>query len=329
MAESQKQYWPMLKLAPKFHFLRLCCSLLVVTWAFAHAPSMAETEKKKPQGKPTTEAAKPAKLPIAQPAVTEDATRIARSQLSLSAVLGTDTTLIPSGLVWRIYALEGDNRQPREVARSEQPAPIFDLPSGDYVVHAAYGFGSIARRVSLKTQSVDERLSLPVGGITVRGMLNDAVISSDDLTIAVYIPSEINSEEKLLTDKLKSGELLRLPQGRYHIVSTYGASNASVRADIEVKTGKAIDVMMRHRAARVTLKLVGKKGGEAIANTEWTILTPGGDVVREDLGAFPSFVLAEGNYTAIARHDGKTFVEEIKIVSGPDRDIELLNAAPQ
>jgi hypothetical protein len=322
----------MVFLVSNIRFLRLLSSLIMLLTALAVMPAMAETEKKKPQTKTAADPAKPARLPAATPAAKEavtSETAATRPTLALSAVLGTETTLIPSGLVWRIYALDDSNREPREVARSELSAPVFDLPPGDYVVHAAYGFGSAARRVSLGAKPVDERISLPVGGITVQGMLNEAPIDTKDLTIAVYIPSEINSEEKLLTDKLKSGELLRLPQGRYHIVSTYGASNASVRADIEVKTGKAIDVMMRHRAARVTLKLVGKKGGEAIANTEWTILTPGGDVVREELGAFPSFVLAEGNYTAIARHDGKTFVEEIKIVSGPDRDIELLQTAPQ
>jgi hypothetical protein len=248
--------------------------------------------------------------------------------LSLSAVMGTNTQVITTGLIWRVFAVRDPGQTLSEIARSDLASPVLSLAPGDYVIHAAYGLGSAARRITLKGEGSSERLSLPVGAISVRGMVNDKTIDPKDLSIAVYIPSEINSEERLVTDQLKSGELLRLPVGTYHIVSTYGGSNASVRADIEVQSGKAIDVLMRHRAARITLKLVSKVGGEAIANTEWTVLTPGGDVVKEELGAFPSVILAEGAYTAIARHDGQTYVEEIKVTTGPDHDVEVLAAMP-
>ncbi len=250
--------------------------------------------------------------------------RPAFSQLTLSAVVGQGVDVISKGLVWRIFAQDPATRSMREVARSEDAAPTLNLPRGEYVIHAALGLASATRRITLGAEAGNERLSLPVGGITVRGVLNEQPIDAADLTIAVYIPSEINSEERLVTDQLKAGEILQLPEGSYHIVSTYGASNASVRADITVRTGKTVDVLMRHRAARITLKLVGKPGGEALTNTEWTVLTPGGDVVREELGAFPSMILAEGNYTVIARHDGQTYVDELKISTGPDRDVEVL-----
>ena len=71
------------------------------------------------------------------------------------------------------------------------------------------------------------------------------------------------------------------------------------------------------------MKLVSGPGGEAIANTAFTILTPGGDVIREMIGAFPSLVLAEGQYVAIARHDGKTYQTNFEVVSGADRDVEV------
>lgn len=251
-------------------------------------------------------------------------TRPSFSQLTLSAVIGQGADVITQGLVWRIFAQDPSSRAMREVARSEDAVPTLDLPRGEYVIHAALGLASATRRITLGAEAGNERLSLPAGGITVRGVLNEQPIDPADLTIAIFIPSEINSEERLVSDQLKAGEILQLPEGRYHIVSTYGASNASVRADIDVRTGKTVDVLMRHRAARITLKLVGKPGGEALTNTEWTVLTPGGDVVREELGAFPSMILAEGVYTVIARHDGQTFVQELKVATGPDRDVEVL-----
>ncbi len=56
----------------------------------------------------------------------------------------------------------------------------------------------------------------------------------------------------------------------------------------------------------------------------FSILTPGGDVIREMIGAFPSMVLAEGEYVAIARHDNKTYQATFKVVSSQDRDVEVL-----
>ncbi len=88
--------------------------------------------------------------------------------------------------------------------------------------------------------------------------------------------------------------------------------------------GKVIEATLRHRAATMTLKLVKAPGGEALANTSFSVLTPGGDVIRELIGAFPSLVLAEGEYVAIARREGKTFQTTFKVTSTQDRDVEIL-----
>jgi hypothetical protein len=97
-----------------------------------------------------------------------------------------------------------------------------------------------------------------------------------------------------------------------------------VRSDIRVQAGKLTDVTVTHRAAVVTLKLVEARGGEALANTAWSVLTPGGDVIKESIGAFPRVVLAEGEYRAIARNEGKVFEREFKVTPGVDGDIEVL-----
>jgi hypothetical protein len=243
--------------------------------------------------------------------------------LSVSAVIGGEATVLSSGLVWRIYALDAAGA-PREIAQSNAAEASFRLPPGDYIIHAGYGMASATRRVSLGWRGLSERLSIPAGGIEVRAEVNGRPIPPEDLRIAVFIPSATNREERLVTDRLVSGEVLRLPEGEYHIVSTYGASNASVRADIVLAAGEVIDVLMTHKAARITLKLVSRPGAEALPNTQWNVLTPGGDLVREMVGAFASVVLAEGAYTVIARHDGQTYIDEIGVRSGPDREIEIV-----
>ena len=42
------------------------------------------------------------------------------------------------------------------------------------------------------------------------------------------------------------------------------------------------------------------------------------------MGAFPSLVLAEGEYAVIARHDGKTYQSTFQVETGSDRDVEVL-----
>jgi hypothetical protein len=54
------------------------------------------------------------------------------------------------------------------------------------------------------------------------------------------------------------------------------------------------------------------------------VLTPGGDVIKESIGAFPRVILSEGDYRAIARNDGRVFEREFKVVTGVDGDVEVL-----
>ena len=91
-----------------------------------------------------------------------------------------------------------------------------------------------------------------------------------------------------------------------------------------IETGKITDATLHHRAAKVTLKLVAQAGGEAFAGTAFSVLTPGGDVIREAIGAFPQVILAEGDYVLIARQEGQVYSRDFKDESGIDRDIEVL-----
>ena len=88
---------------------------------------------------------------------------------------------------------------------------------------------------------------------------------------------------------------------------------------------------IQHRAAKLTLKLVSEAGGEAIADTAWSILTSSGDVVSESVGAFPTLVLAEGSYTAVARNKDKIYQRDFAVKAGVNTDVEVLlngNVAP-
>ncbi len=248
--------------------------------------------------------------------------------LVVSARYGRDFAQpINSNLVWRIYPTRPDQTGAFRPVKEEKAAtPTFALPAGDYVVHVTFGLASAARTVHLKSEVVREVFDLPAGGLRLEGRVGDVKIPAGQISFDVMPGSQFEPGEKRpLASGVATGEVVVLPEGTYHIVSNYGDSNSIVRSDIRVAAGKLTDVTVTHRAAVIMLKLVSEHGGEALANTNWSVLTPGGDeIVRSIGGAFPKVILAEGEYRAIARNDGKTFERAFKVITGVDGEIEVI-----
>ncbi|MGD0633815.1 MAG: hypothetical protein ABSA13_06010 [Beijerinckiaceae bacterium] len=263
-------------------------------------------------------------------------------QLYLSALLSAHDAqpIAMAPLIWRVFDDKaGTGGRHHLVVESRDAAPTLTLPEGTYIVHASLDLASAVRRVTVTDKASSERMVLNAGALRIVGMLGDQPINPAKLSIDIYVPEAGNSEAKLVLSHAKAGDLIGLPEGNYHVVSTLldtagysgtqpsgvgNKTNSLVSADLKVQAGKLTDATLRHRSAVMTLKLVGTLGGEALANTAFTILTPGGDVIREMIGAFPSLVLAEGEYVAIARHDSRTYQTTFKVNSTVDRDVEVL-----
>ena len=180
------------------------------------------------------------------------------------------------------------------------------------------------KHVQLRAETVRESLDIPAGGIRIEGRVGDAKIPPGQIHFDIYKGSQFEPGDKRpMASNTMSGDIMLVPEGTYHIVSNYGDGNAVVRSDIRVQVGKVTDVTVTHRAAVITLKLVAERG-EALANTAWSVLTPGGDVIKESIGAFPRVILAEGDYRAIARNEGKAFEKEFKVITGVDAEIAVV-----
>ena len=106
-------------------------------------------------------------------------------------------------------------------SNSNLAEPTLTLPPGDYVVHAAFGLASAARRLTLGAEVRAERLPIAAGGLKIGGVLGDAPIDPAKLSLAIYVPVGRNPEGKLVYAKAKAGDVVGLPEGAYHIVSTY------------------------------------------------------------------------------------------------------------
>jgi hypothetical protein len=266
---------------------------------------------------------------------------VGQGALFLSATLGASSQAVRSGLRWRVVAERAEaDGQHALVAESQEATPLLRLPDGDYIVHAAWGLASAMKRVSVNGKVVNERLSLNAGALKISSVLGDSPLPPNRLSITVNAPDRQGAEGRVIVQDAKPGEIIRLPEGSYRVVSTYlekeqagstpapgaapNATNSVVNAELRVQAGRITEATLRHRAANMTLKLVNAPGGEALANTSFTVLTPGGDVIREMVGAFPSLVVAEGEYVVIARRAGKTWQATFTVQSALDRDVEVI-----
>jgi hypothetical protein len=97
-----------------------------------------------------------------------------------------------------------------------------------------------------------------------------------------------------------------------------------VRADVTVEPGKITEATVKHAAAPVTFKLVQSAGGEALADTKWSILTTTGDVVKENTGALPTHILAVGDYAVVANHNGESYTSKFSVTAGDAKQIEVV-----
>ena len=266
----------------------------------------------------------PTPAPAPAPAASVPAGQFA---LALSARYAREAQQpINGGLWWRIYPVKPDQTGAfRPIKEDRSATPTFALPPGDYVVHVSFGLASAAKAVRLRSESLREVLDLPAGGLRMEGRVGDVRIPAGQISFDVFKGSQFELGDKQpIASSVMTGDVVVVPEGTYHIVSNYGDSNSVVRSDIRVQAGKLTDVTVTHRAAVITLKLVSDSGGEALANTSWSVLTKGGDVIKESIGAFPKVVLAEGDYVALARNDGKTYERGFKVITGVDGEIEVL-----
>ena len=264
--------------------------------------------------------------PAASPGPAHAAPTVPAGQgaLALSARFGRDLAAINGGLHWRVFRTE-QNGVPRMVKEDKAAAPTFVLPPGAYVVNVGFGLASATKAVSLRAETVKDVFEIPAGGLRIEGRVGDARIPHGQISFELYKGSQFEPGDKRpIATAVMTGDVILVPEGTYHIVSNYGDANSTVRSDIRVAAGKLADTTVNHRAAIITLKLVNERGGEARANTQWSVLTPGGDAIKESIGAFPRVILAEGEYRAVARNDNRTYEGGFRVVNGVDAEVEVI-----
>ncbi len=237
------------------------------------------------------------------------------------------------GLSWRVFSpIPGADGKLPLLASAEGGSAAFQLAPGDYFVNVSFGRAGATKKLSVPAEGdiADQVLVLDAGGMSLNAISGaDTHIPDKQLSFDIY-SSEVreDGERGLVLADVKPNTIVRLNAGTYHVVSEYGSINAVVRADITVEAGELTEATIQHRASQVGFKLVSEAGGEAIADTAWSVLTSGGDIVAESVSAFPVMVLAEGQYTAVARNKDELFQKDFEVKAGVNMDVELLLNQP-
>ncbi len=271
-------------------------------------------------------AQRPLVLPTAPPAPPLPRVRPGETALTLSARFGAAAPAISGDLHWRIYADRPDQTGAfRLIKEDRSPRPTLALPAGGYIVHVAFGLASAVKPVQLRGEPIEQVFEISAGGLTLKGQVGDVRIPTGQISFDIFRGSQFEPGDKRpIVGNVLTGTMVLVPEGTYYILSKYGDGNSVVRSDIRVQAGKLTDVTVTHRAAIIMLKLVADKGGEALANTDWAVVSPAGDVITESKGAFPRVILAEGEYKIIARNDNRTYQQDLKVITGVDGEVEVL-----
>lgn len=279
---------------------------------------------------------RPAAPPELLPENDSEAVKRAREALSeshagtgvaLSARLTDDGRTLTRDLTWRVYSDPKDaDDKPKLIATRNHASPQFKLEPGTYLIHVSFGRSHITKRVVVNAGTMkQETFVLNAGGLRLAAYAGEKKVPDNTVNFDIYeAETDQSGQRRLIVAKGRPGVIIRLNAGIYFLRSTYGGANAHVESEVSVEAGKLTEIALAHAAAKVTLGLVTRPGGEALPATQWTISTPEGDVVDRSVGALPSHILAPGTYKVTASNGGRVFKQEFKVEDNQTARVEIL-----
>ena len=271
----------------------------------------------------------PANTTVVPRSATEAKGNASLGEITLSAFLTDDGQRIDQGLAWGAFQEQpgSPTAKPKIVGTWREASPSVKLSPGEYIVNVAFGRAHVTRRISVEPgPPAQARFVLNVGGLRVSTLVGNRE-PAPDRTVSYDIFSGETDQQGNRTKVMsgaRPGLIVRLNAGIYHIVSTYGDANATVRADINVEAGKLTEATVSHTGARVTFKLVTRAGGEAQADAQWGVFNAQGEPVKESVGALPTHILAPGTYVVTAKHSGRSFRRDFTVRAGETTQVEVV-----
>ncbi|MDZ4791320.1 MAG: VWA domain-containing protein [Hyphomicrobiales bacterium] len=252
----------------------------------------------------------------------------APGRVTLAAHLAQGSPPINSGVKWRVFAGEpGEDGTYKLMQTLTDAQPAFVMAPGEYLVSAAYGRANLTKKLAVwPGQSLADAFILNAGGLRLGALLlNGQTIADNQLRFEILSEAtdQFGNRERVV-ENVRTGVILRLNSGYYHIVSVYGDGNARIESDIIIEPGKLTEAIVKHDAAKASFRLVRRAGAEALADTKWTIQTSAGELIKESAGAFPAHILAPGAYRVTANHEGLDYAMDFAINAGEPKQVEIV-----
>lgn len=248
--------------------------------------------------------------------------------ITFAAHLSEGSPPMHAEVTWRVFeGKAGQDGQYALLHTTKDPSPTIQLRPGEYLVNVAYGKSNLTRKIAVwPGKPATEEFVLNAGGLRLYATLAGGPILAEHLLkfeVLTDAQDQFGNRQKVL-DNIRPGVVIRLNSGLYHIVSTYGDGNSVIASDVVVEPGRITEAVIDHDAGKVTLKLVQREGGEAVADTRWIISSAGGEVVKESAGAFPTHILAAGEYIARAINGDREYVGSFQVNAGETKLIEVV-----
>ncbi len=248
--------------------------------------------------------------------------------VTLTAYLSEGSAPMTADIVWRVFeGHPGSDGNYHLLETVREPQPTLELKPGEYLINISYGRANLTKKIGVWPQNpAKEDFVVNAGGLRLSATLARGPITAEHLLkfeIFSDTQDQFGNRQKLFGD-LRPGVVIRLNSGIYHIVSTYGDANSTIAADVVIEPGKITDASIDHDAGKITLKLVQRAGGEAAADTRWTIYNAAGEVIKESAGAFPTHILAAGEYRVAAQHGERQFAGAFTVAAGDSKLVEVL-----
>lgn len=248
--------------------------------------------------------------------------------LVLSAIMSKAAAPLNSGLIWRIYSIEiQDDGSYKLLHRINDAQIAVTLPPGDYLINVAYGQAHVTKRLTVwPGKRLEDVFNLKAGGLRLYATLaKKPLLAENALSFDVYSEeTDQSGNRRRVIAKAKSGVVLRLNSGTYRVVSKFGDANSVMDVDVTIEPGKLTEATIDHQAGKVTFRLVERQGGEALADTIWHIYSSDGQLVRKSGGAFPSHVLAAGDYKVRVKHGDSEFDARFSVHVGDKSQVEVI-----
>ena len=284
-----------------------------------------------PPPAPQLDEAPPILAPTPKPAAQSVAAQVQLPvPVTFKALVTEQGPKLVSGLTWRVFAAKAspDGGGYQLLSTHREAVPTAALLPGEYLVNAAYGLSNLTKKIKVESgRSLEETFVLNTGGLKLTAALANGEVAPEGAVKFDILSDEEDQRgnRQTILHNAKAGLIIRLNAGAYRIESLYGDANAIVRADVTVEPGKVTEATIKQTGSKTTFKLVQALGGEALADTKWTILTSAGDVVKENAGALPTHILSPGSYAVVADHGGLSYTRKFSVEAADDaKQVEVV-----